>query len=408
MSSLVTELCFADDAVITASTREDITKATVELQQVTAECGLTISFPKTKLMVAGRGIIESDVAPLCIGSSVVDTVPSFRYLGSVVESHGGVMLDLDDKIARASRAFGALQKPVFRDGSLSLVTKKVVYQAVVLGVLLYAAETWPAKQRDIRRLEGFHHRCLRSILGIGRMQQRLQHISNEKMRQWFGMPTSLEVTIACRRLQWLGHVARMEDSRLPKQFLFGWLSHPRPAHGVKLRWRDKVRRDLKTFHINENTWYALACGVGCSNTPGEPHRCHCNCTITCWCVVCAQDPSGDHRIWQDTTVTVFVVALQQLGMFDEFSTYPSLRGERYWSYLNCITQSAFQQKDVTLGCSSFQGFKVQGVCVCMVTYFCVHICVSEYGWCNCVCVCIHVCVGVMCYMFSVIDVFLSC
>ena len=258
MSSLVTELCFADDAVITASTREDITKATVELQQVTAECGLTISFPKTKLMVAGRGIIESDVAPLCIGSSVVDTVPSFRYLGSVVESHGGVMLDLDDKIARASRAFGALQKPVFRDGSLSLVTKKVVYQAVVLGVLLYAAETWPAKQRDIRRLEGFHHRCLRSILGIGRMQQRLQHISNEKVRQWFGMPTSLEVTIACRRLQWLGHVARMEDSRLPKQFLFGWLSHPRPAHGVKLRWRDKVRRDLKTFHINENTWYALA------------------------------------------------------------------------------------------------------------------------------------------------------
>ena len=105
--------------------------------------------------------------------------------------------------------------------SLSLVTKKVVYQAVVLGVLLYAAETWPAKQRDIRRLEGFHHRCLRSILGIGRMQQRLQHISNEKVRQWFGMPTSLEVTIAGRRLQWLGHVARMEDSRLPKQFLFG-------------------------------------------------------------------------------------------------------------------------------------------------------------------------------------------
>ena len=111
--------------------------------------------------------------------------------------------------------------------------------------------------------------------------------------------------------------------------------------------------------------------VDCSNTPGEPHRCHCNCSITCWCVVCAQDPSGDDRIWQDTTVTVFVVALQQLGMFDEFSTYPSLRGERYWSYLNCITQSAFRQKDVTLGCSSFQGsrFKVcVCVCVCLCTF----------------------------------------
>ena len=29
-SSLLTELCLADDAVITASTREDITKATME------------------------------------------------------------------------------------------------------------------------------------------------------------------------------------------------------------------------------------------------------------------------------------------------------------------------------------------------------------------------------------------
>ena len=114
------------------------------------------------------------------------------------------------------------------------------------------------KQKDIRRLKGFHHRCLRSILGIGRMQQHLQHISNERVQQWIGMPTSLEVMIACRRLQWLGYVARMDDSCLPKQLLFGWLSHPRLAHGVKLRWRDKVRRDLKIFRINESTWYGLA------------------------------------------------------------------------------------------------------------------------------------------------------
>ena len=102
-------------------------------------------------------------------------------------------------IARASKAFGALRKFVFQDGSLSRQTKKMVYQAVVLGVLLYAAETWPAKQKDIRRLEGFHHRCLRSILGINRVQQCVQHISNEEVRKQFDMQTSLTVMIACRR-----------------------------------------------------------------------------------------------------------------------------------------------------------------------------------------------------------------
>ena len=37
-SFLLTELCFTDDAVITASTREDIIKATMELKQDTTEC----------------------------------------------------------------------------------------------------------------------------------------------------------------------------------------------------------------------------------------------------------------------------------------------------------------------------------------------------------------------------------
>ena len=134
----------------------------------------------------------------------------------------------------------------------------MVYQAVVLGVLLYATETWPVKQKDVRKLEAFHHCCLRSVMGISRTQQIVQHISNEEVQEWFDMRIPLAEMIACRRLQWLGHIARMDDLRLPKQFLFGWLPEPRPAHGVKLRWRDKVRWDLKSFSIEEKTWYALA------------------------------------------------------------------------------------------------------------------------------------------------------
>ena len=127
-------------------------------------------------------------------------------------------------------------------------------QAVVLGELLYVTETWPAKQKDIRRLEDFHHHCLRSILGISRMQQCVQHNSNEEVWKQFDMQTQLAVMITCRRLQWLGHVTRMDDDvHLPKHLLFGWLPNPCPAHGVKLRWRDKVRTVVKTFSIDGRT-----------------------------------------------------------------------------------------------------------------------------------------------------------
>ena len=43
-----------------------------------------------------------------------------------------------------------------------------------------------------------------------------------------------------------------------KKLLFGWLSQKRPAHGVKLRWRDKVRQDLKKCRICESSWYMEA------------------------------------------------------------------------------------------------------------------------------------------------------
>ena len=55
--------------------------------------------------------------------------------------------------------------------------------------------------------------------------------------------------VARRRLQWLGHIARMDDHRLPKAVLFSWLHTPRPAHGPRRRWRDVVRDDLKAFGL---------------------------------------------------------------------------------------------------------------------------------------------------------------
>ena len=45
----------------------------------------------------------------------------------------------------------------------------------------------------------------------------------------------------------MGHVARMADDCILKRILFGWLPQTRPAHGVKLRWRDKVKQTLRAF-----------------------------------------------------------------------------------------------------------------------------------------------------------------
>ena len=96
-------------------------------------------------------------------------------------------------------------------------------QAAVLGVLLYGAETWVNKRDATQKLESFYNKCLRRIMHITREQQRTRHITSAKVRRWAGMDEALEDLISSKRLRWLGHVSRMEDTRLPKKLLFGWL-----------------------------------------------------------------------------------------------------------------------------------------------------------------------------------------
>ena len=97
-------------------------------------------------------------------------------------------------------------------------------------------------------------------MGITSAQQRIEHISSVQVASKFGMEESLDDLIVERRLRWLGHVARMEDHRLPKKVLFGWLPQRRPANGTKMRWRDRVRKYSKKFGTEESGWYCLAQG----------------------------------------------------------------------------------------------------------------------------------------------------
>ena len=72
--------------------------------------------------------------------------------------------------------------------------------------------------------------CVRVCARVTTAQQRMGHIGSVQVSQWFGREESLEDLLSARRLHRLGHLARMEDDRLPK---FGWLPERCPAHGTK-------------------------------------------------------------------------------------------------------------------------------------------------------------------------------
>ena len=97
---------------------------------------MTVSIPKTKLIVTGRKATADDRAPITVGDYQIECVTEFPYLGSVIASSGRMQTDIDRRIAQALRAFGTLRRPVFSNRDLRMETKQKVYQACVLSTRL--------------------------------------------------------------------------------------------------------------------------------------------------------------------------------------------------------------------------------------------------------------------------------
>ena len=113
---------------------------------------LTVSIEKTKGMAVGNSLTEEDVAPVQEEGGEIEMVEQFSYLGSVISKDGDVMEDVKCRIAKASKAFGCLRGSIFNSPLLSIPTKRAMYRATVLSVLMYGADTWTLKAEHVRRL----------------------------------------------------------------------------------------------------------------------------------------------------------------------------------------------------------------------------------------------------------------
>ena len=98
----ITNLCFADDIDALAGKEDELVKLINHLD-TTLKYGMEISAEKTKLMTNNIKGISLDVR---IGGQKLETVQSFKYLGSVVTDEGSKQ----EILSRIAQTVGALTK----------------------------------------------------------------------------------------------------------------------------------------------------------------------------------------------------------------------------------------------------------------------------------------------------------
>ena len=156
---------------------------------------MEISAEKTKLMTNNTSGINKEIK---VNGLKLETVTSFKYLGSVVTDQG-FKLKILSRIAQATAALTRL-KPVWNDRSISLGSKIGLMCSLVTFIFLYACESWALTAELQRRIQTMEMRCYRKILRISYKD----HVTNEeicaKIQQAIGPHENLLTIVKRRKL----------------------------------------------------------------------------------------------------------------------------------------------------------------------------------------------------------------
>ena len=148
---------------------------------------------------------------------------------------------------------------LFKKRSISVKTKLKIYNIIIRPILLYGCEAWALTKVLERKLEVFENKILRKITGPVFDDDagiwRIRH--NWEIREITEQPNLSQVAKA-RRMQWAGHMARMEEDRVPKKIYQAQMIGRRPVGRPRKNWDKCLIEDLRIQEIEPVEWMAVA------------------------------------------------------------------------------------------------------------------------------------------------------
>ena len=147
-----------------------------------------------------------EIPSLFIHKYKLEVVHEYVYLRSIITDNLSINSEFNKQNGKATTKFFKTCK------YNNMLTKHnkinvLVYKAREISTLIYGSETWTMHAHQEKRLNVFHMRCLRRILGITGQDMVTNNVVLEKAE----IP-SLHTLLRQRRMRWLGHVS---DGRRP-------------------------------------------------------------------------------------------------------------------------------------------------------------------------------------------------
>ena len=175
-----------------------------------------------------------------------EKVESFKYLGAMITSLNEIETEIESKIAVGNKCCYALGT-ILKRRSISQPIK-ICLITIIGPVVAYGAETWTLTSKMEKMFMTWEGKILRKIYGPTKENRQWRIKTNEELMTKYKAPDIVNV-IKIRRLEWLGHVVRMDETRSVKKIFEGKLEGRRGRGRPKRRWINDVEDDLRKLGV---------------------------------------------------------------------------------------------------------------------------------------------------------------
>jgi Reverse transcriptase (RNA-dependent DNA polymerase) len=221
------ELRFADDTVVIAGTPGKLITGLEALFTESKKVGLEANFQKTKVMS------NTDVNNFTINGHIIEKVQEYKYLGQLISFEDRGSKEVNARIRAEWNSFWSQKK--FFCGNLPIFHKMRLFDASILSILTYGAQTWSLSETSKNSLVVAQRKMERKMLGL-RWQDM---ISNQRLRKKTRVK-DVVTTVKALKWSWAGHIARYNDDRIPK-IIEKWTPRGTRKRGKpKIRWKDDI------------------------------------------------------------------------------------------------------------------------------------------------------------------------
>lgn len=228
-------LMYADDLIILANSQIDLCKKLIVLEQYCDQNSLTVNSKKTKIVHFRNGGKQCDNR-FVFKNETIETVGMYTYLGVNISCSAKGKLAADEALRKTDIATGSVLSTLAIGKNDSWQGIMKLHDSIISATLLYAVPVWGLRYTE--SLEKGQLNFFKKILCLPR------NTSNSILRLELGID-KIELRIVDLTLNWIIHLLKLPNTRLPKKCFLRHLELYRSGvRNVKYNWIAQVNEFL--------------------------------------------------------------------------------------------------------------------------------------------------------------------